>query len=314
MPFAHFRVGLDYLPPRGWTDFDAVGLAADLDLCAGLGIDLLRLEVPWEFLGPHPERLSPVALGKLLAALDAAHARGLAVMPAILAGRPASLADRSPWTDPFALRVQVRQVRQLAERLGTHPAIALWDVGATPDAGWGAPPADAAWLWAHAVCGELRRKVSQPLLIAFRDGAGPWAEVAEHADFAGMALAADGPPPYARFAEDPLVPGFCAALAARQAGKPVVVTGCEGRGQAPAASYHREALEAAWKSGARALFASFAALRSGGSVRPHADELSAWARERRPVQPVPEHVTLDEARFAADPAGALQASFRAFAV
>ncbi len=315
MPFARFRVGLDYAPPRGWADFDAVGLGADLDLCADLGIDLVRIALPWDFLGPSPERASQVAMGKLLASLDAAHARKIEVMPAILAGKPPYLADREPWDDPYALRVQIRHLRQLGERFRSHPAIVAWDLGATPDRAWGPPAPDAAWLWAHAICAEWKRLVPRsPLVVAFRDGAGPWDDLREHLDYAGVALDPAAPAAFGRWPQDPLVPAFRAALAAQASGRPVIVTAYDMPGEAPAGTYHREALEAAWKAGAIAMFASFGALRFEGGMRPHSDDLAAYARQRRPIQPVPAHVNVDRERFQADPEAALKASFHAFAV
>jgi hypothetical protein len=92
------------------------------------------------------------------------------------------------------------------------------------------------------------------------------------------------------------------------------VTNCDAPGDPPAGTYHREALEALWKSGAAGGFFSFVALRGEGGMRAHAGDLARFALERRRIQPLPAHVEIDPARFEADPDGALRVSFHAFSV
>ena len=313
MAFSHFRLGVDYAPPRGWADFDAVGLNSDLDLLTGLGFDLLRVEIAWEFMAPGPERISQVALGKLLSLLDAAGSRGLSVLPAVLAGAPGYLAGKRPWDDAVAVRCAVRHLRQLGDRFGQHPAIVAWDLGAGPDRAWGVPPGDAAWLWAHSVSGPFRRQVKQPVLVAFAESAAPWSDMIEQVDYAGVAPRESEP--FARWPQDPLVPAFRSALAAHLAHRPVVVMGFEPpTGEVPSATYHREAVEAIWRAGAAGAFASFSSLRREGRVVPQADELAALCTERRPLQPIAHRLDLDPEQFRTDPDSTLRASFHAFAV
>jgi hypothetical protein len=313
MAFSHFRLGVDYAPPRGWADFDAVGLGVDLDLIAALGIDLVRVELAWDFMAPGPERVSQVALGKLLSLLDAATARELKVVPAILAGAPGYLDGKPPWDDAAAVRCAVRHLRQVGDRFGEHPAIVAWDLGAGPDRSWGVPSSDAAWLWTHAVSGTFRQLVKQPVLVAFADGAAPWADLIEQVDYAGVAPREREP--FARWPQDPLVPAFRAALAAHLSHRPVVVTGFEPpAGEVPSATYHREAVEALWRAGAAGAFAALGALRRDGRVQPQADDLAAICKERRPLQPVAHRLDLDPEQFRTDPDATLRASFHAFAV
>lgn len=313
MPFSHFRIGLDYAPPRGWADFDAAGVAGDFAFIAELGIDLVRVPIPWEFLCPTAERVSQVAMGKLLALLDCAAGHGLAVMPALFEGLPSYLGGLSPWCDATALRAQVRQGRQIGEKFRHHPAIAAWDLGSAPDLRWPAPDVDGIWLWAEVVGSVFHRNADKPVLVALAGDASPWSDVREHIDMAGVM-------PWAgtkmgRWPQDPLVPAFRASIAAQLASRPVVAIGIDPDGpEAPAALYYKEALEALWRAGAVGAFASFSRLRGSGEVRPHAQELAAMARARRPLQPVAASFSLDRDRFRADPTGTLASLFHEFAI
>lgn len=313
MPFSHFRIGLDYVPPRGWADFDVLGVAADFAFVADLGLDLVRVTLPWEFLCPTPERASQVAMGKLLALLDTAAGRGLAVVPALFEGVPAYLEGRSPWTDAVALRTQVRQAHQVGERFGGHPAVAAWDFGAAPDLHWPEAGPDDAWLWAQVACAEFRRAVPQPVILALAGDAAPWPDVRDHVDFAAVVPARG--PGVGRWPHDPLVPAFRAALASNLAGRPAVAIGVDPEApDAPAATYYRDALEALWRAGTVAAFPSHGRLCREGGVRPHAEDLASFARERRPLQEVPGHIKADRDRFRADPEGTLKALFHEFAL
>ncbi len=314
MAFAHFRIGLNYEPPRGWADFDAQGLARDFAFIADLGIDLVRAAIPWEFLCPTPDRASQVGMGKLLSTLDAAAARNLQVIPAVLEGTPGYLAGRSPWDDAAVIRIQVRQLRQIGERFGGHQAIAAWDLGAVPDRHWAGLSADAAWLWAHVVCGEFRRAVPQPLMVTFAREAAPWPHIRDHIDFAGVAVDPAGAT-VGRWPHDPLVPAFSAVVASTLSGRPAFATDLDPQGpEEPSATYYREALEALWRAGAAGAFASHARLRRQPDTRSHAADLAHFARDCRPLQPVPDGVRVDPEQFQADPTGALRALFHEFAV
>lgn len=82
-----FSLGLTYWQRRAgfrmWQAYDRGAASEELAHIAALGCDTVRLCLVWEDFQPGPERTNSAALRNLEHALDAAHAAGLRVVPAL---------------------------------------------------------------------------------------------------------------------------------------------------------------------------------------------------------------------------------------
>ncbi len=120
--------GINYEPrdtpfDRQWTNFDERVVAKDFDTIAKLGLDSVRIFVPfYDFGGENPkeQRLSEVER-----LLDLAAARKLRVVITLFDGRVDHRPVRWPGDD---LHLQT-----VIARLKDHPALAMWDIKNEPD-------------------------------------------------------------------------------------------------------------------------------------------------------------------------------------
>jgi endo-1,4-beta-mannosidase len=138
-----------------WTHFDLTEVDEDFARIAALGLDLVRVFLTWEVFAPALDTVAVEPLDDFIALLDAAHARGLRVIPTLFFGHdgaanrlPAWALDRttraaiptlvgaatSPWSaaDFYSgdvLEAQRGLARALGERAREHAALLAWDLG-----------------------------------------------------------------------------------------------------------------------------------------------------------------------------------------
>ncbi len=120
--------GINYYPQsapwqRVWLDVDPRVVAADLDRIADLGLDSVRIFLPFEELNgrwTEPDNLAPV-----LAFLDMADDRGLGVVVTLFDGR----------TDHRVFRWDADEdhLNRVVPVLAAHPALLMWDLKNEPD-------------------------------------------------------------------------------------------------------------------------------------------------------------------------------------
>jgi hypothetical protein len=132
MPEAkRFSLGVNYRP----SDRRGASEADDFARMAGLGLDAVRIFVPWVELQPNPDGVDSDALDELGRSIECARSAGLRVLPT-LAGTldgadlmPAWTA-RSPFYTGPSLDAQVVLARAVADRLrGSAASIVAWDIG-----------------------------------------------------------------------------------------------------------------------------------------------------------------------------------------
>jgi hypothetical protein len=281
---------------------------------AELGLDAVRVLVPWSELQPQRERVDADVLERLAASIVHAQSAGLRVLPA-LAGTLDGSDLMPPWAgnlpDLYAgplLDAQITLAEAVAERLREHAAaIVAWDIGhefsrvrppragKVTTGGHGSVPVSegdvAAW----------SKAVAQPLRAArIPVTAGTW----QHdltADinirlgslcvpFAFASMQAATPMPFGRGAFDPEAIPFLAMVTAAFSYKPVLMTsvGCEvddEHASLASAVLHRihddgrlGAYWSHWRDDARGI------IRTDNTERPVARALAAFAKTSRTVQ------------------------------
>ncbi len=161
--------GINYYPrdtpwARFWTDYDSRVTDSDLDRIQGLGLDTVRIFLPFaELNGRH---VGPSELAPVVDFLDRAEARGLGVIVTLFDGRtdhrPARWdADEAHVTGVFAV-------------LGGHPSIVTWDLKNEPDRDIGIHRLTDDLL--HAWLGHVARQVraldpETPITVGWSTGA-----------------------------------------------------------------------------------------------------------------------------------------------
>jgi Beta-galactosidase len=128
-----FSLGVNYRP---FAQLDASVAAEDFAHMAQLGLDALRVFVPWARLQPQPERIDSDVLDRLVALIEQAQKHGLRVLPSLTGSLDGE--DLLPrWAHGLPnlyagplLDAQVRLAVAVAERLREHAgAIVAWDIG-----------------------------------------------------------------------------------------------------------------------------------------------------------------------------------------
>ncbi len=115
--------GVNHLPqatPWGdtWMAFDPAVAAADLDAVRDLGMDTVRVFLPYlELGGPAPD---PVLLDHVVSYLDLAEARGIGVVPTLFDGWTNRAVESWPDAD--------RHLAVVVPTLAGHPALVAWDL------------------------------------------------------------------------------------------------------------------------------------------------------------------------------------------
>jgi hypothetical protein len=306
-----FSLGVNY--PQH-AHLDAQAAADDFTRMVELGLDAVRVLVPWRALQPQPQSIDADVLDQLAALIVHAQNAGLRVLPA-LAGTLDGSDLMPPWArslpDLYAgplLDAQVTLAAAVAERLREHAAaVVAWDIGhefsrvRPPRPGQvttgehGSAPASeqdvAAWSKAAA---QPFRAARIPVT------AGTW----QHdltADtnvrlgslclpFAFASMQARTPLPFERAAFDPETIPFLAMLTAAFSFKPVLMTavGCEAddeHASLASALLHRlhddgrlGAYWSHWRDDARGI------VRTDATERPVARVLAAFAKTSPTVQ------------------------------
>ncbi len=138
-PDEPFLVGANYVPSHDWHTtlerWDERAVDADLAALARSGVRCLRVFPLWPILQPEPERVDPVKLDRVVALLDKARRHGLRVQLAPITGWMSGFtflprwADGNIFTDERIVRGEEVLVRELARRVGGHPALHSFDFG-----------------------------------------------------------------------------------------------------------------------------------------------------------------------------------------
>lgn len=257
-----FLLGINYWPRMKaqywWKAFDAAGVAEDFAQIRDLGLDVVRFFMLWEDFQVGPDRMNAETLVNLDQVFAIAQEHGLRLQPAFFTGHmsgynwaPAwALLDeedpdahlkfpmvangqvtrkkiRDMYQDPWLLRAQIFNVRQVVPRYAGHPALYGWDLGNEPDVFIRPRSREAGWLWNTLICSEIKRldplhPVSTGIHIWSLDqGTLRPDDMTEATDFGIMhaySIYCDA----ARFPMDPDVVPFCNALTQHLGGKPVL--------------------------------------------------------------------------------------------
>ena len=300
-----FSLGVNYRLP---AQCDANAAGDDFDRMALLGVDAVRVLVPWAELQPAPECVDPDVLERLTALIVRAQSAGLRVLPA-LAGTLDAAEMMPRWAQAlpnlFAgplLDAQVALAAAVAERLREHAAaIVAWDIGhefsrvrpprpgkvTTGDHG-NAPVSEAeVAAWSKAVAQPFR---AERIPVT----AGTWERDLTTdtnvrlgslcVPFAFASMQAVTPLPFGRGDADPEAIPFLAMVTAAFSYKPVLMTsvGCapdDEHASLASATLHRlhadgrlGAYWSHWRDDTRGV------IRGDGTERPVAGALAAFAK------------------------------------
>lgn len=183
-----FLLGVNYWPPRKamywWKDFDAGEVDEEFAQIAAYGMHLVRFFLLWEDFQPDPDRIDGRRLADLSTVMDLAAKHHLRATPTLLVGnmsgimwfpiwaftdRPENGATpqiaaghyihrqlRSPFSDPFMLRAEIRLAEAVAGAIGSHPALHSWDLANEIDQAYLPENADTGWLWSWCLARALR--------------------------------------------------------------------------------------------------------------------------------------------------------------
>jgi hypothetical protein len=184
---------------------DEASIGADLDTVRRLGLDTIRVPLPYDALGDTPDQK---ALRPVRRLLDLAAARRIRVVPVLFAGAARLTPDVWSATD-MHLRAVVGPLRD-------HPALAMWDLADTPDRrGAGTAGLVEVYAWLVHTVRQLREvDPVRPVTVSWSGAAAGSATV--NALFDSVSLAWDGP------REE--LPATLAELDRYAAGRPVLLS------------------------------------------------------------------------------------------
>jgi endo-1,4-beta-mannosidase len=194
-----FFVGCNYWASNAgmhmWREWDEDVVAKDMEDMARDGLQVLRVFPLWsdfqpinlltiagggnaevrfgEKKLPNTETgragMSEEALDRFEIMADNAHKNGLQLVVGLITGWmsgrlfvPPALEQRNLFTDPFALRWQVRFIRHFVKRFKNHPAIVAWDLGNECNCLSKAGNSDEAYSWTALISNTIR--MSDPSL------------------------------------------------------------------------------------------------------------------------------------------------------
>ena len=140
------RFGLNYVPRKNWwycwSDWDANSIREDLQAIADLGMDHIRIQCLWPIFQPGINFVSPRALERLHALLDAANGEGLDVEVAVLDGWLSGFAFLPAWVTPLAtdgsrkiftnpeiIEAEKLLFTAIGKSIGGHPRFLGFDLG-----------------------------------------------------------------------------------------------------------------------------------------------------------------------------------------
>ena len=174
-----FVQGVNYWPGgkamTWWNDFDAEEVAADFEVIASLGMNVVRIFLLWDDWQPRPDEVSEPCLEHLMTVCDAAARCGLGLdvtffvghmsgpnwapgwllggevdAPQVVSGgRIVTGGYRNMFTDPTALAAERLLLTTVVSAFKDHPAIWLWNLGNEPDLFAWPPTAAAGRRWAQ---------------------------------------------------------------------------------------------------------------------------------------------------------------------
>lgn len=159
--------GINYYPQATpwldfWPNYDPTTVAADLDRIVDLGLNSLRIFIPYTQFGE--DEVDPQLLQNVGHFLDAAHAHRLQVIVTLFDFK----GDYSVYTWPAT----AAHIDGVVSEVGSHPAILAWDIKNEPDLDYDTQPQPLVDAWLAFAAARLRASgVTQPLTIGWSSSA-----------------------------------------------------------------------------------------------------------------------------------------------
>ncbi|MBS1370560.1 MAG: hypothetical protein HPZ91_11450 [Lentisphaeria bacterium] len=146
-----------------WPDFQPLKLIRTAGEPGGTPIEIRMGERPLPDTEAGRAGLDETMLERFEAFADLAQKHGLRLIVCLLTGHmtsrqfvPPAFEGVDVYTDPTALKYEVRFIRGFVNRLKHHSAIAAWESGNETNFLSRAPSADAAWSWTALIHGTIR--------------------------------------------------------------------------------------------------------------------------------------------------------------
>ena len=205
-----FFIGVNYWASNAginmWNQWDEAVVVRDLDLLIKSNVRVVRMFPLWsdfqpvvtlyggnhtpKYVGfdempmPHtPEAeagIDPVMIERFERFLDLAEERGIQIMVGLLTGWmsgklyvPRALEGVNLYTDPTALKWELKYIRYMVNRFKNHPAIVAWDIGNECNCMDTLYSADAAFAWSATMANAIRAEDSDRPIISGMHGLTP---------------------------------------------------------------------------------------------------------------------------------------------
>ncbi len=205
-----FFIGVNYWASNAgidmWSQWDENAVIRDLDLIVEANIKVIRMFPLWsefqpiknQFGGNHQKRyisiddmpeehtaeseagINPVMCERLDRFLDLCAERGIAVMIGIVTGWmsgklyvPRALEHSNLFTDPTALKWQMKYVKYMVSRYKNHDAVVAWDLGNECNCMDMATDADEAYTWSAIIANAIRAEDKEHPIISGMHGLNP---------------------------------------------------------------------------------------------------------------------------------------------
>lgn len=373
-----FALGINYWPRSSamamWKQFDLGECREDMARIASWGCTHVRFFLLWENFQLRRDTVDREALANLEAFLESAQRWQLHCMPTLFTGHMSGVNWLPPWTLEAAmhpnkfrtialgrtltsaakdfykqplLEAQLRLARAVSESVGSHPALAAWDLGNEfSNLRFPESAADAVQ-WSKQLTEALAQRSKAPVTAGihgddfFEDRRIRPSQVCAPLTFCtmhGYAMYA----PFARSKNDPEVVPFLGQLAGSFAQKRVLLSevGFTTHGtrqedlEAQAAAYAYGVLDRLQRRGSLGAFwwcyadyadelrsqppfdrapheLGFGVIRADGSEKPVAETLRRFAAERRVVSVAPAPIADETAYYAGLPES-LDAAYAAY--
>lgn len=205
-----FFIGANYWASNAgiqmWNRWDEECVKRDFDLLAEGNIKVLRMFPLWSDFQPieayrngggnvrtisrdavkaietseDVAGINPVMADRLEIALSHAHKRGIKIILGILTGWmsgrvyvPKALDGLNLYTDPTALKWEIKYVKYIVERFKSHPAIVAWDLGNECNCFDNCPNKDTAYTWSALIANTIRSVDNTRPVISGMHGIAP---------------------------------------------------------------------------------------------------------------------------------------------